>query len=91
MVCILTFDNIFYKAEKTTLALQKQHPELKDVWGDLEESIPIIIPQKAEQPANLKITLLPFQLESLFWMRKQEKGVWNGGMLAVCSRSIHHY
>jgi hypothetical protein len=32
------------------------------------------------------VTLLPFQQESLYWMRKQEDGVWNGGMLAVgCS------
>lgn len=30
----------------------------------------------------LKLTLLPFQKESLFWMRKQEEGVWKGGMLA---------
>lgn len=71
------------QAEKSTIALRKQHPELKDVWGDLEKSIPIVVPQKAEQPANLKVTLLPFQQESLFWMRKQEQGVWHGGMLAV--------
>jgi DNA repair protein RAD16 len=32
----------------------------------------------------MKATLLPFQLEGLFWMRKQEKTIWNGGMLAVC-------
>ncbi|EGO01461.1 hypothetical protein SERLA73DRAFT_176736 [Serpula lacrymans var. lacrymans S7.3] len=69
-------------AEKSTIALRKHHPELKDVWGDLEASIPIIVPQKAEQPATLKVTLLPFQKESLFWMRKQEKGIWKGGMLA---------
>jgi DNA repair protein RAD16 len=76
-------DNPAIQAEKATLALRKCHPELKDVWGDLEESIPIIRPQRAEQPENLKVTLLPFQQESLYWMRKQEKGVWNGGMLAV--------
>ncbi|KAG9219471.1 hypothetical protein CCMSSC00406_0005365 [Pleurotus cornucopiae] len=69
-------------AEKSTVALHKFHPELKDVWGDLEASIEIITPQKAEQPANLKVTLLPFQQESLFWMREQEKGIWGGGMLA---------
>ena len=77
----------FRKAEKSTIALQKEHPELKDVWGDLEANIPIVIPQRAEQPANLKLTMLPFQLESLFWMRNQEKGIWNGGMLAVCQCS----
>ena len=72
------------KAEKSTMALQKYHPELKDVWGDLEKTIPIITPQRSEQPANLKVTLLPFQRESLYWMRKQEQSVWGGGLLAVC-------
>ncbi|KAF9551556.1 hypothetical protein CPC08DRAFT_647581 [Agrocybe pediades] len=69
-------------AERTTLALQKHHPELRDVWGDLAKDIPVIEPKKADQPANLKLTLLPFQRESLYWMREQEKGVWHGGMLA---------
>ncbi|KAL0949077.1 hypothetical protein HGRIS_009172 [Hohenbuehelia grisea] len=69
-------------AEKSTIALHKHHPELRDVWGDLEEAIPVVQPEQAEQPANLKVTLLPFQRESLSWMRKQEKGIWNGGMLA---------
>lgn len=71
------------QAERTTLALQRNHPELKDVWGNLEDKIAVATPQKAEQPANLKLTLLPFQQESLFWMRNQEKGLWHGGMLAV--------
>jgi len=60
-----------------------QHPELRDVWGDLEQKIKIVVPQKAEQPPELKLKLLPFQLESLYWMRNQEDGVWKGGMLAV--------
>ncbi|KAG1888839.1 SNF2 family N-terminal domain-containing protein [Suillus subluteus] len=69
-------------AEKSSLALRRHHPELKDVWGDVESSIPIVVPERAEQPAGLKVTLLPFQRESLFWMHKQEQGIWNGGMLA---------
>ncbi|TDL29103.1 hypothetical protein BD410DRAFT_710839 [Rickenella mellea] len=69
-------------AEKSTVALHKHHPELRDVWGDLEAKIEIVVPQKAEQPADLRIPLLPFQLESLYWMRKQEEGIWRGGMLA---------
>ncbi|OAX40604.1 hypothetical protein K503DRAFT_687226 [Rhizopogon vinicolor AM-OR11-026] len=69
-------------AEKTSLALKKHHPELKNVWGDLESSIPIVVPDRARQPAGLKVLLLPFQLESLFWMREQENGIWHGGMLA---------
>lgn len=84
---LFTLISIMMKAEKTTIALHKEHPELKDVWGDLEESIPIIVPTKAEQPASLKLTLLPFQRESLYWMRKQEQGVWRGGMLAVRASS----
>ncbi|KJA21693.1 hypothetical protein HYPSUDRAFT_41836 [Hypholoma sublateritium FD-334 SS-4] len=69
-------------AERTSIALRRHHPELRDVWGDLSKDIPIIIPTKAKQPDNLKLTLLPFQQESLYWMREQEKGIWHGGMLA---------
>ncbi|KIK96124.1 hypothetical protein PAXRUDRAFT_826315 [Paxillus rubicundulus Ve08.2h10] len=69
-------------AEKSSLALRKHHPELKDVWGDLEEQIPITVPEQAGQPVGLKVTLLPFQRESLSWMRNQENGVWHGGLLA---------
>lgn len=71
------------QAEKSSLALLRHHPELKDVWGDIEETIPVIKPTQAEQPDNLKLTLLPFQRESLFWMRQQEQSIWHGGMLAV--------
>ncbi|KAG5341020.1 hypothetical protein C0989_012224 [Termitomyces sp. Mn162] len=70
-------------AEKSSLALLRHHPDLKDVWGNLEETIPIIKPTQAEQPENLKLTLLPFQRESLYWMRQQEQGIWCGGMLAL--------
>ncbi|TFK43094.1 SNF2 family N-terminal domain-containing protein [Crucibulum laeve] len=73
---------IYLQSERTTLALHREHPELRDVWGDLAASIPVIVPTKAAQPDNLKLTLLPFQQESLFWMRKQETGIWCGGMLA---------
>ena len=38
---------------------------------------------KAAQLADLKVKLLPFQQESLLWMRKQEKySEWKGGILA---------
>ncbi|OCH85032.1 hypothetical protein OBBRIDRAFT_740586 [Obba rivulosa] len=69
-------------AEKATIALQHNHPELKDVWGDLEKAIEVITPQRLPQPASLKVTLLPFQQESLHWMKKQEEGAWKGGILA---------
>ncbi|KAJ3796514.1 SNF2 family N-terminal domain-containing protein [Lentinula aff. detonsa] len=69
-------------AERTTIALHKHHPELMDVWGDLKANIQIIKPVECQQPAGIKLTLLPFQRESLHWMRKQEEGPWKGGMLA---------
>ncbi|KAK1216477.1 DNA repair protein rad16 [Marasmius sp. AFHP31] len=69
-------------AEKTALLLRANHEELRHVWGDLEAKIGIVEPVKAEQPSGIKLTLLPFQLESLYWMRKQEEGIWHGGMLA---------
>jgi DNA repair protein RAD16 len=61
----------------------EHHPELEDVWGDIERKVSVTVPEKAAQPAGLKVTLLPFQQESLFWMRKQEQTIWKGGMLAV--------
>ncbi|KAI0299763.1 SNF2 family N-terminal domain-containing protein [Multifurca ochricompacta] len=70
-------------AEKSTLQLHRHHPELRNAWGDLEAAVGIIDPQKAEQPSGLKVTLLPFQQESLYWMRRQEFGQYSGGLLAV--------
>ncbi|KAF8119800.1 P-loop containing nucleoside triphosphate hydrolase protein [Boletus edulis] len=69
-------------AEKTSLALQKHHPDLRDVWENLEE-LPVVTPERAEQPAGLKVTLLPFQQESLWWMGGQEHSFWRGGLLAT--------
>ncbi|KAJ3811277.1 SNF2 family N-terminal domain-containing protein [Lentinula aff. lateritia] len=69
-------------AEKATLALHKHHPELKNVWGDLKAKIQVVKPAECQQPAGIKLTLLPFQRESLHWMKKQEQGPWKGGMLA---------
>jgi DNA repair protein RAD16 len=69
-------------AEKSTIQLHKHHPELRDAWGDLEAAVGIVEPTKAEQPSGLRVTLLPFQQESLYWMRKQEFGQYAGGLLA---------
>jgi len=56
---------------------------LRTVWGDLERKPAVEAKEKAAQPPSLKVKLLPFQEESLFWMRKQEKhSEWKGGMLA---------
>jgi DNA repair protein RAD16 len=53
----------------------------------LEKDIEIIKPVPMEAHPSLKLTLLPFQKESLYWMKKQEEGVWKGGMLADESKS----
>ena len=74
---------ILIQAEKSTIQLQKHHPELRDAWGDLEVAVGMVEPQKAEQPSGLRVTLLPFQQESLYWMRNQEFGQYAGGLLAV--------
>lgn len=67
---------------KTQLLLERHHPELREVWGDLSTKVKVNEPIKAPQPAGLKAKLLPFQLEGLGWMLKQETGPWSGGMLA---------
>ncbi|KAJ3969416.1 SNF2 family N-terminal domain-containing protein [Lentinula raphanica] len=69
-------------AERSTIALHEHHPELQTVWGDLKANIQIIKPVESQQPPGIKLTLLPFQRESLHWMKKQEDGPWKGGMLA---------
>ena len=74
---------VLVQAERSTIQLQRHHPELRDAWGDLEVTVGIVEPQKAEQPSGLKVALLPFQQESLYWMRKQEFGQYAGGLLAV--------
>jgi DNA repair protein RAD16 len=74
---------VLTQAEKSTIQLHKYHPELRDAWGDLEAAVRVEEPQKAEQPSGLRVTLLPFQHESLFWMRKQEFEQYAGGLLAV--------
>ncbi|KIP05822.1 hypothetical protein PHLGIDRAFT_91672 [Phlebiopsis gigantea 11061_1 CR5-6] len=70
------------RAEKSKILLEKHHPELKDVWDDAARTAPIGAPVKAAQPPDLKVTLLPFQQESLHWFKEQEQTVWRGGMLA---------
>lgn len=60
----------------------QHHTDLTDVWGDLEAKIEVVKPVPMEAHPSLKLTLLPFQKESLYWMKKQEEGVWKGGMLA---------
>ncbi|RCK60716.1 DNA repair protein RAD16 [Candida viswanathii] len=67
--------------ERTTTRLYEQHPYLKDVFKDLKET-DTITPERAEHPPGMTIKLLPFQLEGLNWLVKQEDGRFQGGVLA---------
>ncbi|KAK1783596.1 SNF2 family N-terminal domain-containing protein [Copromyces sp. CBS 386.78] len=60
--------------------LEKQHPELKTMWKDLE-NMPVLKAGKAEQPKSISRQLKPFQLEGLAWMTAMEKTEWKGGLL----------
>lgn len=72
------------KADKVQLKLEKHHPELLNVWENLRKEVGVITPKKAPQPAHIAMKLLPFQLEGLDWMQRQEAGPWRGGM-----RTLH--
>jgi DNA repair protein RAD16 len=68
--------------ERTNLALCEYHPELACIWDELETA-PLITPVKVPQPEGLSLQLLPFQLEGLDWLLKQEKQLrFGGGILA---------
>lgn len=77
------------QGEKNACSLKVHHPDLVDVWGDLQKRVKVIKPVTMEAHPSLKLTLLPFQKESLYWMRKQEEGPWRGGMLADESKSFN--
>lgn len=76
------------QGEKNACSLKVHHSDLVDVWGDLQKRVKVIKPVTMEAHPSLKLTLLPFQKESLYWMRKQEEGPWKGGMLADESEFI---
>ncbi|KAJ1960834.1 DNA repair protein rad16 [Dipsacomyces acuminosporus] len=59
--------------------LFSSHPHLRLAWGSLP---PPPAPQKIGQPADLKIRLLPFQQEGVWWMARQEGTPFRGGILA---------
>lgn len=68
--------------EKTNLALIDFHPELACIWDELETA-PLIQPVAVPQPEGLSLQLLPFQLEGLDWLLKQEQQErFSGGILA---------
>jgi DNA repair protein RAD16 len=68
--------------EKTNTALCNHHPELVCIWDELATA-PLITAVKLPQPKGLSLQLLPFQLEGLDWLLKQEKQTrFVGGILA---------
>ena len=68
--------------ERTNMALCEFHPELACIWDELETA-PLITPVKVPQPEGLSLQLLPFQLEGLDWLLKQEQQArFGGGILA---------
>ncbi|KAH8920079.1 hypothetical protein BT69DRAFT_444286 [Atractiella rhizophila] len=71
--------------QKNQYHLEKHHPELATIWQQIEGTSPTKAAPDPDfvQPNGLNnVTLLPFQVEGLSWMMKQEKGPWKGGMLA---------
>ncbi|GAA5855624.1 hypothetical protein JCM8547_001622 [Rhodosporidiobolus lusitaniae] len=66
--------------QKTSFLLQANHPELKTIWQELRNT-PTTVVEQAVQPAGLTQKLLPFQLEGLNWLSKQETGPFKGGFL----------
>lgn len=66
---------------RVTNKLYDNHPYLKDVFPYLEMLPPIPV-ERAPQPEGMSIKLLPFQLEGLNWLIKQEDGEFGGGILA---------
>ena len=57
------------------------HPEIGTVWRDLKQksSDPKVDPN---QPPDVSLKLLPFQLEGVSWLKHQEEGIFSGGILA---------
>lgn len=67
--------------ERNTARLFENHPSLKKVFPELADAPPYKA-ERATQPGGMTIKLLPFQLEGLYWLRKQEDGKYGGGVLA---------
>ncbi|ODV96358.1 hypothetical protein PACTADRAFT_41696 [Pachysolen tannophilus NRRL Y-2460] len=67
--------------ERITNKLFDIHTGLADVFPKLASNS-MIKPERAIQPEGMTIKLLPFQLEGLNWLIKQEAGEFGGGVLA---------
>ncbi|KAJ2008596.1 DNA repair protein rad16 [Coemansia thaxteri] len=73
----LPIDDIDYSKYSV---LFDNHPHLRHAWSSLLSSPPT--PEKIDQPPELKIKLLPFQQEGVWWMVRQEHSMFKGGILA---------
>jgi DNA repair protein RAD16 len=60
--------------------LESFHPELPNLWINLENEPPII-PIQAEQPPTIHRRMKGFQLEGLSWMKQMEASKYKGGIL----------
>ena len=60
--------------------LESFHPELPNLWINLENEPPII-PVQAEQPPTIHRRMKGFQLEGLSWMKQMEESKYKGGIL----------
>lgn len=69
-----------WQFDQSQAYLKANHIELENCWEDLH-AIPLTKVEKAIQPDGLTRKLLPFQLEGLNWMVKQEQGPFGGGFL----------
>ncbi|KAJ1766388.1 DNA repair protein rad16 [Coemansia sp. RSA 1813] len=58
------------------------HPHLRHAWSSLEPATADKKMGKIGQPRDLKMKLLPFQQEGVWWMAQQETSVFRGGILA---------
>ncbi|CAI5758920.1 unnamed protein product [Candida verbasci] len=67
--------------ERNTNRLFEQHPFLKEVFPHLQTR-DRIKPERAPHPEGMTLKMLPFQLEGLNWLIKQEEGEFKGGILA---------
>ncbi len=57
------------------------HPEIGTAWRDLKQKSSDCT-HDPNQPSDVTLKLLPFQLEGVSWLRHQEEGIFHGGILA---------
>ena len=61
--------------------MERNHPEIKTLWTDLQNDNELFEIEPIEQPESISRPLKEFQLEGVDWMIKQEKTIYKGGLL----------